>query len=227
MIVPEVSSLNMELLTKEAYDMESYRYSSDRKGDDPGETFDIRDYRPGDSIKQIHWKLTGKLDHVVIKEMSYPVYDSVLILPELFCENGQPEKKDALAEIFASAAMSFLNRKIPFETGFYDGATDRFYMERIETEEDFWNVIYLFLRSAAYENSAKTIEEYLENYGERRFAHYIYITAQGKTQEEDELQAFGETTVLRCGDSFEVRENEIQCTPGSWKKELGAQDIWR
>lgn len=37
-------------------------------GDDPGETYDIREYRSGDSIRQIHWKLSGKLDDIMIRE---------------------------------------------------------------------------------------------------------------------------------------------------------------
>ena len=48
--------------------MESFRYSGSRPGDDPGETFDIREYREGDSIRQIHWKLTGKMDRLIIRE---------------------------------------------------------------------------------------------------------------------------------------------------------------
>ena len=37
--------------TKEGFDMESFRYSGARPGDDPGETFDIREYQEGDSIR--------------------------------------------------------------------------------------------------------------------------------------------------------------------------------
>ncbi len=51
-------------------------------GDDPGETYDIREYQPGDSIRQIHWKLSGKLDDIMIREKSFPVDDTVLILAE-------------------------------------------------------------------------------------------------------------------------------------------------
>ncbi|WP_373215762.1 DUF58 domain-containing protein [Ruminococcus sp. 5_1_39BFAA] len=227
-IAPDCEPVSIEMLSKEAYDMESYRYSAKRKGDDPSETFDIRTYRQGDSIKQIHWKLTGKLDSVVVKEMSYPVYDSVLILPELFVgDKAAPEKRSAVAEIFASVAMSFLNRRLPFETGFYDARMGKFYIERIETEEDFWNVVYLFLRTAEGEKPSGTIREYLENCGTRRFAHYLYITAGSEIKEEKMLEELGEVTVLRCADGFEIRENEIRVTPDNWKKELAPQDNWR
>lgn len=226
LVIPETVKIDTGLLTKEAYDMESYRYSAQRSGDDPSETFDIREYRMGDSIRQIHWKLTEKLDNVVVKERSYPVYNSVLILPELFFKGEQQaERRQALAEIFASLAISFLNKRTAFETGFYDGRTGKFYLERIESEEDFWNVVFLLLRTAEYEKAPNTIREYLEAYGERSFAHYIYITAEEESEEEELLKEYGELTVLRCSDACELGKEEIRFTMKNWKSELSEQDI--
>ena len=59
-VMPCEQKEDFRFLTKEGFDMESFRYSGARPGDDPGETFDIREYQEGDSIRQIHWKLTGK-----------------------------------------------------------------------------------------------------------------------------------------------------------------------
>ena len=74
-----------------------------RLGDDPGETYDIRSYMPGDNIRQIHWKLTGKLDDVMIREKSYPVDDTVLLLAESFQKDRNPLRAEAAAEVFAAA----------------------------------------------------------------------------------------------------------------------------
>ncbi|MFR3948816.1 MAG: DUF58 domain-containing protein [Ruminococcus sp.] len=38
----------------------------------------MREYQEGDSIRQIHWKLTGKLDKMMIRQRSFPVDDTVL-----------------------------------------------------------------------------------------------------------------------------------------------------
>ena len=61
-VMPVRSHMDIGILSREGFDMESFKYSKDRPGDDPGETYDIREYRSGDSIRQIHWKLSGKLD---------------------------------------------------------------------------------------------------------------------------------------------------------------------
>ena len=85
-IMPEKQNRDFSFLTREGFDMESFRYSGNCPGDDPGETYDIREYQPGDSIRQIHWKLSGKLDDIMIREKSFPVDDTVLILAEAFQE---------------------------------------------------------------------------------------------------------------------------------------------
>ena len=94
-VMPEKQKQDFSFLTKEGFDMESFRYSGSRPGDDPGETFDIREYREGDSIRQIHWKLTGKMDRLIIREKSFPVDDTVLILAEAFLPEKDPGSTDS------------------------------------------------------------------------------------------------------------------------------------
>ena len=91
-VMPERQKGELSLFTREGFDMESFRYSGSRPGDDPGETYDIREYRSGDSIRQIHWKLSGKLDDIMIREKSFPVDDTVLILAEAFQAERDPQR---------------------------------------------------------------------------------------------------------------------------------------
>ena len=46
-----------------------------RKGNDPSEIFDIREYVPGDDIRSIHWKLSSKTDTLILKEASNRILD--------------------------------------------------------------------------------------------------------------------------------------------------------
>ena len=71
-----------------------------KKGSDYSETFQLREYVPGDSIKQIHWKLSEKLDKLVVREASLPVQKSTLVFWDKYAENGfSPEEADAMAEV--------------------------------------------------------------------------------------------------------------------------------
>ena len=67
---------------------DSESYSPDKKGSDYSETFQLREYVPGDSIKQIHWKLSEKLDKLIIREASLPVQRSTLVFWDKYSENG-------------------------------------------------------------------------------------------------------------------------------------------
>lgn len=51
---------------------ESEAYSPDRPGDDFSEVFDVREYRFGDREQYIHWKLTCRLNRLMVKEYSMP-----------------------------------------------------------------------------------------------------------------------------------------------------------
>lgn len=51
-----------------------------RPGTDPSETFSIREYLPGDPIRQIHWKLSQKNDTTMLRELGLPVAEETLLL---------------------------------------------------------------------------------------------------------------------------------------------------
>lgn len=198
-VMPEKQKQDFSFLTKEGFDMESFRYSGSRPGDDPGETFDIREYREGDSIRQIHWKLTGKMDRLMIREKSFPVDDIVLILAEAFLPEKDPGTAQTLAEVFAAVLSSFMEQGISCQAGVYDGSTGRFYIEKLRIQEDYENILYLFLRHGGEGDGPRMISEYLQNPGQQRFANYIYITGIPEEEELRRLRTRGEVTVVGCG----------------------------
>lgn len=58
-------------------------YDPHRKGQDMSETFDIRDYRDADAPHAIHWKLSSKVDKLVVREASHPSNYEVLVLVDV------------------------------------------------------------------------------------------------------------------------------------------------
>lgn len=43
------------------------KYDPYKSGDDPSEVFDIREYRQGDRLSRIHWKMTAKEEELMVK----------------------------------------------------------------------------------------------------------------------------------------------------------------
>lgn len=58
-------------------------YEATKRGTDRSEPFEIRNYVPGDNKKNIHWKLSSKLDKLVIREPSRPNNSETLVLCDL------------------------------------------------------------------------------------------------------------------------------------------------
>lgn len=198
-VMPGEHRQDFSFLTREGFDMESFRYSGSRPGDDPGETYDIREYQPGDSIRQIHWKLTGKLDDIMIREKSFPVDDTVLILAEAFQADRDPQRAETVAEVFSAVLQSFMEKKISCQAGVYDHSTGKFRLEKIRTEEDRENILYRFLRYGSDVKTPVTVREYLKDPGTQNFANYVYITGDPQDKEAELLAAKGEVTIVGCG----------------------------
>lgn len=196
-VMPGEHRQDFSFLTREGFDMESFRYSGSRPGDDPGETYDIREYQPGDSIRQIHWKLTGKLDDIMIREKSYPVDDTVLILAEGYQADKDPGRAETVAEVFAAILLDFMDKKIPCQAGIYDQRAEKFRIQRVRTQEEYENVLYLFLRYGG--ERRMTVQGYLQNSGTQNFANYIYITGDPEDKEAEALKQKGQVTVVGCG----------------------------
>ena len=54
-----------------------------KKGHDPSEVFDIKDYSPGDDLRFVHWKLSGKADHLIMRIPSEPTHYHAILLLDL------------------------------------------------------------------------------------------------------------------------------------------------
>ena len=91
-----------------------------RKGSDASEMFDIRDYVPGDDIRTIHWKLSGKTDELIVRQASDPPHYNIALLPDfgrshLAGPKAQQELNAAVA-IASSIAGQLIRRGVPFCT---------------------------------------------------------------------------------------------------------------
>lgn len=45
------------------------------------EIYELREYRHGDSLRNVHWKLSSKSDGLIVKEPNVPIIKNCLIMP--------------------------------------------------------------------------------------------------------------------------------------------------
>ena len=198
-IMPEIRELALDPEELNAYDMESYIYSAAQKGNDPSETFGIREYVQGDSPKTIHWKLTGKMGDVVVRELGLPVENSIMILMDKRLVKGEtlaPKLRHRATELFLSLSNTLLGKEMSHSVGWQSYKTGQFIIRRVTCREELWAVCGLLLESPYMEDIASTAVRYLETEGDRRYANYLYVTA-GRDPDEVRLEGYGAVTVYR------------------------------
>lgn len=81
-----------------------------RPGGGPGEDYDLREYRPGDPMRSVHWKLSSKLDGLVVRETLEPRRSAILITFDHF---GTPDELDAVLDRLSALSQLLLKREAP------------------------------------------------------------------------------------------------------------------
>ena len=76
----------------------------------PGEDYDLRDYRPGDPMRAVHWKLSSKWDKLIVRERA----DAALPLPLLTLDRlGSPGELDRLLDKLLGLSRALLSIQRP------------------------------------------------------------------------------------------------------------------
>lgn len=156
-IVPEVYELKNDIIIhNNQIIIDSDTYSTIKPGDDPSEVFRIRDYREGDSLNRIHWKLSYKKQELMIKEFSDPINDRIVILLDQNC--GQDTRNvlnyvDGLLECALSLSFSLLCYEYTHYLLWYDGNKNLCNSYEIKNEEDMNVSIKNILNSRIESNS--------------------------------------------------------------------------
>lgn len=82
--------------------------NASRRG--PGEDYELREYRPGDPLRSVHWKLSSKWDELIVRDRA----DAVTPLPLLTMDRfGSPEDLDKLLDRLTGMSRAMLSVQRP------------------------------------------------------------------------------------------------------------------
>ena len=76
----------------------------------PGEDYDLRDYRPGDPMRSVHWKLSSKWDQLIVRERAETLIPLPLLTLDLM---GEPEELDRLLDKLLGLSQALLRLQRP------------------------------------------------------------------------------------------------------------------
>ena len=196
---PQLNPAQIPAAFLDSYNMESYQYSQYEKGSDPGEVFGVREYQEGDSLKQIHWKLTAKLGEITVKIPSFPIENNILVILDNLLDpeaDVPPEKRSALVELLYSLSEALLEKTIPHSIGWYDSREQVFIRRQIRSEEELWASVPEVLGCGFEKSEASTIYRYLESAEGVDFTNHFLVTAQAE-KDTERLEGYGAVNVFR------------------------------
>ena len=191
---------NVVLVPNPSATDDSESYSQDRPGADLTETFQLREYVPGDSPRQIHWKLTNKFDKLIVRDPGLPISKNVLVFWERTGESGDPDLIDAQAEVIISLCRSLVDMGIQFTVGWNDTDRNLCITHRIREMDEFVGIIPRLLRATGAKEGMSGAGLLIQTRSEELCAHMVYI-AETPQSDVMEMQRYGHVTMLLCGEA--------------------------
>lgn len=187
-------------------------YSAQKPGYDPSETFRIREYMPGDPIRQIHWKLSRKTDTLLVRDLGLPVVDRMLLLLETTALPGTaiaPSASDTLLDLFFSVSAALLAMDLPHTVGWYDRRGDRFASREIFTEEDQAALCETLLGNPITEGDTTVAGSCGRDHADRAFAH-VALFSTYIPPDADVLLHGNRVTALLAGAGAEALDSGLE-----------------
>ena len=174
----EIEEVNLSYKSRQLG--ESDHYSRLKGGDDPSEVFAIREYREGDRFQRVHWKLSSKMDQLMIKEFSDPLNCSVLIMLDLWVPQGKDRIAyiDALLECSLSLSHTLLTRGQHHYFSWFDIKQGKCRRIRVTGEKDLYEAADGLLDATVYQDTTNMLPNYLAEYTNEQYTDLFYVTGE-------------------------------------------------
>ena len=196
-------------------------YSS-RESMEAMEMIGLKEYEEGDQAKRIHWKLSTKLDRLIVKEFSNPADDTIFIL----YENGIQSDADAInasIEVFLSLSKSLLEHKYEHTMAWLDHQANQLRIEKVYSLEQLLNLQSLILSINHKENDSTSLSEFIALDLRKRYAQQFYITSANTITTEEIVVNTGMTPLIcanRKNSTELANEKVIVFTPDTAETDL-------
>ena len=178
-------------------------FYTDRPGDDPSEVFDRREFRNGDKLSRVDWKLSAREKKMMVKEMSAPIPEPVCLL--LGLDRVPAEKINSCMSLFYSVCLALNSENIRFSVIIPGKVKGSYQVLHVKDDETLSETMTKLLSSEPmniYDLSEMDTLRFFDPYNMA-----VYVTANEK--EAGELKKANITGKMRV---FCVTENKRQNT---------------
>ena len=215
-ILPDTFVPQIDITIPPVTPLDEDAYAPDKKGYDYSEVFQLREYAEQDSLKQIHWKLSGKLDKLIVKDGSLPVAKSILVFWDKNARSASAEEIDAMVESFCSICEGLSDMGVSYTLG-YSGEQGCS-LEEIDSTDSLLNVIPSMFKDGCTGNGISGVQRYTEQFGKALFGKVICLCA-GLPRGLEEF-ASSNLTLISFDDVSDAGAYAIRITPEHYVDEL-------
>ncbi len=150
--------------------------------DDLGESLEskhfsqIREFMDGDKLESIHWKISAKMNDLMVKESPMIQACATVILLDTSNEAISERKFQGFLEVATSLSFSLMNLGCPHYVAWYDSNIEDVVRIRVDDEENF----YLFMNyyfATPSERSYDPEPIYQEKYRHEQILHILKVGA--------------------------------------------------
>lgn len=184
LVLPDIYPVELSVSERQSPDMDSDEYSMYHPGDDPSETFALREYLSGDRIRNIHWKLSEKTDHLMVRQLGLPVNNSILLVLDNSADTvPSAGEREALGEAVVSVSAALCEAGLPHQAAWLDRETMEPQLCAISSMEELTQALSGLL-SAETEPDDRTVTQRLVEEQGLDYAHVLTLSLR---PEEEEL----------------------------------------
>lgn len=144
-VLPELHDVPVRLTpTVKNFCGEADVYDENLPGHDNSELFQVREYRAGDRLQNVHWKLTAKQDEFIVKEHSLPKACPVILF--LSYRPGKKKHLPKFLEAVASLSFSIMDAGCPHYVVWYDATEQDVLRVRVDDEESLFYMLGILMK---------------------------------------------------------------------------------
>lgn len=185
-VLPELQTRSIQ--TDEAADLglDSATYSTEKPGGDPSEIFQLRDYREGDARNSVHWKLSSRMNRLIVREFGLPLNPSLHFLLEL-SEDASPDAAESMLGAMLAYSEYLMAREITHSVSWLD--QDGMLRTIPVTGPDALASVLHELLALAGQQNWSLLGRFAEKSAPNSDAHMIYLAAGFAWNEETQADA--------------------------------------
>ena len=190
-ILPKFELMPLEITRRtREFLADADEHSVEKSGDDPAEIYQIRKYRPRDSVHDIHWKLTAKADELMVKEHGFPLGCVVLLWLDVPDKGKSAAGFDRMLEQAASLSMTLAQEKCIHMAAWFDEKDARVVKYKVNSEEAAYELVWTLLDMEPYKDAEMAQIAYEDAFLGEHFSSIAVIDGQGDIKVNGRMQEF-------------------------------------